>query len=82
MRRFLYYHQNGTDMTEHFNTASPLSAAHKRPLKVFPSTGPGLRLCHIIPLWDAYAQNPCIRLASVEDQLELEIRRAVREIST
>jgi len=27
----------------------------KRPLKVFPSTGSGHRLCHahIIPLWDA-----------------------------
>jgi len=51
-------------MTEHFDTASPVSAAPKRPLKVFPSTGSpvpaalvqaGHCLCHahIIPLWDA-----------------------------
>ena len=31
------------------------SVDNKRPLKVFPSTGSGHRLCHahIIPLWDA-----------------------------
>ena len=33
----------------------------KRPLKVFPSTGSGHRLCHIIPLRDAHADRDAVR---------------------